>query len=86
VRGPGPFTTCMDRLDEVNLTHVQAGRRGDRRTVSNRDWSAGRIVEGAGEGVDCDGSSMGRGVSRALDVLGLDHRAARADLDEAASA
>jgi hypothetical protein len=25
-------------------------------------------------------------VSRALDVLGLDHRAARADLDEAASA
>lgn len=31
-------------------------------------------------------SSMGRGVSSALDVLGLDHRAARADLDGAASA
>ena len=31
-------------------------------------------------------SSMGRGLSSALDVLGLDHRAARADLDEAASA
>jgi hypothetical protein len=31
-------------------------------------------------------SSMGRGVSSALDVLGLDHRAARADLDRAASA
>src|SRR5664279_4575243 len=29
-------------------------------------------------------SSMGRGVSRALDVLGLDHWAARTDLDEAA--
>ncbi len=84
MRGPGPFTTCMDRLDEVNLTDGEAGRPTNRQQP--RLIGGVALLEVRVKVLIAMVSSMGRGVSLALDVLGLDHRAARADLDDAASA
>jgi hypothetical protein len=74
---PDPFTTCMDRLDELNseggciVTTEPPATELDQRVAElemRLQVQAAMLY------------SMGRGLSSVLDVLGLDHRAACAEL------